>query len=524
MNHAHFRRRLARLAPLLLLVLVACQPENLVTPPRVATQAAAPVPSAGGTAGPDAVVLPTIVAGTPAAEATTAPPDTPANPSITLWVDETSPEHEALLTDMVRRFQESQAIQVDVVQVAPALLPSLMATAVVSNTLPDLVLAPIDYVHGWHEQGILDAAAAGSVLAELGPETFDADSLGWLTTPRAPEQVLALPSDGWKQVLVYRSDWFAARELAPPVSFTNIISGTAAIHDPASLVSGLVVPTEDTLVSTQRVFEQFAAANGCELINRAGEVTFQHPACLDALDYYRDLVNGYSPSDVQTDTSALNAYLEGRTSLIVGTPALLPAIAGLDPANAPRCPDCAAPGDLARRTGVVTRIRGRSPFAREAGYGQVRALGITTAADVASASRFAAFWFGAGYLPWLSLEPERKAPLRLGTRAEPDRYQAAWPALSLTPGGPTVADVYGAAVATELGSGIARTPRWGLPQGQGAVMSRIVEASVVPILLQEMLSGYLTTSRTVLDVSNRVIALIPGYAYDLPATPTPTSE
>ena len=59
-----------------------------------------------------------------------------------------------------------------------------------------------------------------------------------------------------------------------------------AIFDPENNITGLVVPTDSKLVSTQRVFEHLAIANGCRLIDGTGKITLLHPACLDSDSHF----------------------------------------------------------------------------------------------------------------------------------------------------------------------------------------------------------------------------------------------
>jgi multiple sugar transport system substrate-binding protein len=157
-------------------------------------------------------------------------------------------------------------------------------------------------------------------------------------------------------------------------------------------------------------------------------------------------------------------------------------------------------------------------------YAQLSVLGFTTDANVPAATAFATYWFEEGYLPWLALNPAQKAPLRLGTADAPAQFVSAWLAMPLVEGGPTVADVYGEAVASDLVSALGETNRWGLPEGQGVVVSAVIQDRIFSVLLQEMLSGYQTTSRTLLDAYNRTVALIPGYAYDEGAEAVPSDQ
>ena len=77
---------------ILLLALVAGGCQSLVTPPRLATATAqAQLPP---TATPEPLVLAAPADSAPPATAEPIPAATGPNPSITVWINETSPEHE----------------------------------------------------------------------------------------------------------------------------------------------------------------------------------------------------------------------------------------------------------------------------------------------------------------------------------------------------------------------------------------------------------------------------------------------
>ncbi len=91
--------------------------------------------------------------------------------------------------------------------------------------------------------------------------------------------------------------------------------------------------------------------------------------------------------------------------------AILPDLAGLNPAAMPTCAECDQEEDgvnfLARNTGILTEIRG--PSGQPAAFGNMRSLGITTAADPVLAQTFAEFWFEEGYERWLAVDSEHRA-------------------------------------------------------------------------------------------------------------------
>jgi multiple sugar transport system substrate-binding protein len=510
----------------LALLLTACNTDFL-TPPRLATQTAQNQTVTLVTPSP----LPPITAPAPLPSPTPPTSITIAGDdsvdALTVWVNETSPDHVAAMDKMATAFGDETGVYPTIIHVNPNLLPDLVETSALSGTLPDLILHPIDYSAKWYAEGILDGEAVTAVLGGLNAGTFNPTALSLLQDPTNPDTIMALPSDAWKQLLVYRTDWFANNNLAPPLTFNAMISASAIISDSANLISGLVVPTESNLLSTAYIFEHWATANGCDLIDTKGEIIFSNTNCIDSLEFYRSIINLYSPSDVQTDISALNTYLEGRTSMIMVSPAVLPILAGLDPANPPRCPECNNIQFLAENSGFITDITGWGKAAQPAGFTQITALGITQNAHPL-AQQFAEYWFEDGYLAWLGVEPARKVPLREGISDEPTRYLEAWKNLGIVnndvASSPTLAAIYGDGIIAILTSHIATSGRWGFSQGQGALIGDISQQKTFSILLQEMLSGYLTTAQTVTATDERVIDLIPDYQYHPTPTATPETE
>lgn len=508
---------------LAILTSTSCQPDVL-EPPRVATQTAQVISTPTHTPTPILSEAPTPTPGSAPDERASSGEDNSLNPSITIWINETSDAHEQVLEEMTAGFAEESGIQVETLLVTPRLLPDLVQTAVLSDTLPDLILHPIEFSLGWEEDGILDSEAATAALDLLGRETFDPAALAILSTGTEEELVAALPSNGWQQIIVYRSDWFEEQGLEPPDTYERLSLAAETIFQPEGIISGLVVPTDATLRTTQQVFEHLATANGCSLADEQGRVELLHPACLEALEYYRMLVNEFSPIGYQTDTSALNAYLSGRTGLIIGSPSVLPALAGLEAESVPNCPACSSPEYLAQNSGFITRIEGTGEFSENANFGEIMALGITSSADRQPATEFVEYWFNEGYLQWLSVDPERKVPIRRGNVEDPTFYLDAWGELPLRPGSLGLDEIYGADLVEQLQEGIAPSSRWGFQEGQGALVTVIYEELLLAPLLQEMLSGYFTSSQTIVEMYKVVVNAIANYQFPIEIAPTATPE
>lgn len=491
---------------LFVLILAACQPA-LLEPPRLATATAVQAITPTGTAVPLILPAPTAT-GNPQQGAEFAP-DVTNKDGLEVWINETSPAHRQVLQEMAAEFQAQSGIDLALRFVSPALLPEIVNTSVLSDTLPDVILHPIEYTVGWAERGILDADQADAIVDQIGRETFDADALALVNLDG---QSAALPSDGFQQLWLYRQDWYDENGLAQPDNFTDMFNGAEQIFSrdgEGTFISGLVVPTESNLINTHRVFEQIATANGCQLIDENGEVQLLQPVCREALDFYFGIINQFSPPGVQTDTSARNAFLDGRTGLIMASPSLLPEIA--------------ASGDLAQNTGLLTVITGSGDEAVPANFSNLTYLGITPEADSEAAAAFANYWFNEGYEQWLAVEAERKVPLRLGTSDAPRRFIDNWGNTPLD-NGQSLTEAFGPETVMLLRDGLTQSPRWGFREGQGALITGIYEELTFSIVLQEMLSGYFNPEKTIFEAYVRVLEQIPNYQHTVVPTPTPENS
>ena len=107
--------------------------------------------------------------------------------------------------------------------------------------------------------------------------------------------------------------------------------------------------------------------------------------------------------------------------------------------------------------------------------------------------------------------------MRLGETAESTEFIDAWQNLSLREGQPTLADIYGQPLTDQLVQGVTGTNRWAFQQRQGRLVTALYEDLTISRILQEMLSGYFTSSQTIIEMHNATVALIPNYAYALEA-------
>jgi multiple sugar transport system substrate-binding protein len=420
--------------------------------------------------------------------------------SLIFWSTEEQPERAAATQRIIDRFTEATGINVNLVLTNEDILDSLMAANLAAGTLPDVMFHPVDYAGAWYADGILSSAAATEVIETLGADQFSALNL----VSDGMGGSIAVPTDGWGQLLIYRTDLFEAAGLEAPTDFDKIMAAAQALHDPDNNFYGIVAATDPSAVFTQQTFEHFALANGVQLTDDAGVVTLNTPAMVEALDFYTTLVTQYGPPGVIDVAGARATYFAGQAAMVVWSPFILDEMAGLRDNALPNCPECVDnPAFLASVSGFVPAFVGPSGSA-PAQYGQVSLMGISTSAPP-EAIQFVEFWLSEGYLDWLAVAPEGKFPMRRGTPENPTLYVEGW---STLPTGvdrkAPLGDFYSQEIINAIAEGATGFARWGLAQGQGRLVGGVYQELVVPTTLADIINGALTPEEGAAEIQTLV--------------------
>ncbi len=386
---------------------------------------------------------------------------------ITVWIADTEPERVQAAREIFAGFTRRSGIKVTFEATGDDGLAPRVARAAREGTLPDAIQLPMPSAHAYARQRILDAGAAQDVVRDLGEDTFSARALSLLTSEG---RVTAVPSDGWGQLLIYRKDLFDQAGLSAPGSLDDIRRAARLLHRRGR--AGITLATgHDTF--TAQTFEYVALAAGCQLVDDAGDVSLDSPDCIRAFSIYSELARRYSPGGKQDVDTTRDAYFAGRAAMILWSPFLLDAMAGLRDEAVPTCPQCRKdPAYLARHSGLVGPLReaGGEPTQ----FGEISTWGITAGGNVAGASEFVKYMLSDGYLPWLGISPQGKYPLRFGPPADPERYVTAWARL---PSGverkAPLGRFYSQASIDSLGAGVRSLQRWGFEQGRAALVGAL---------------------------------------------------
>jgi multiple sugar transport system substrate-binding protein len=404
--------------------------------------------------------------------------------SLLVWTTEDQEDRVQAQQRILDVWARESGIDVELVPTGETQLTTILTSAAATNELPDLLAAvSLNTVYQLQLDELLDSNAAAQVVESLGESTFSASAL---TLVREGDTQLAVPSDGWAQLLFYRTDLFRAAGLPPPETYEAMQAAAQALN--RGDVSGIVAATAPADSFTQQTFEHIALANDCQLTND-GDVTLASKECVQAADFYGNLIRNYGAAGNQDADTTRASYFAGRAAMVIWSTFMLDELAGLRNDALPNCPECATSLTfLVENTGVVQALQGPSGD-EPAAFGEVVSWAILR--DAAPETReLVEYLMSDGYEDWLGIAPEGKIPMRHGTEDDPEAYVTAWKELAA--GVDTKAPLsqfYDAATLESIVTGPDSFDRWGIPQGQGVLAGEVAGQYVVPAAIAGIIGG-----------------------------------
>ncbi|MFG3689726.1 ABC transporter substrate-binding protein [Micromonospora sp. NPDC047740] len=404
---------------------------------------------------------------------------------LTVWSLEDVADRVNATKAIIADYTAKTGVKVDLVTVNEDQFPSLIASSAAAGELPDVVGSlPLAGVRTLAGNELLHLDANAAIVDKLGRDTFSPRALE-LTAEDGTQ--LAVPSDGWGQLLIYRKDLFAAAGLPAPDTYEKIAAAAAKLNTGG--VAGITAATAPGDVFTQQTFEHLALANNCQLIDDSGAVQLDSPECVEAFRFYGELMRDHSVKGAQDVDTTRATYFAGKAAMLIWSPFILDELAGLRNDAKPTCPQCQRdPAFLAKNSGFVTAIKG--PNGTEpAQYGEISSWAVLDgAADPAKS--FVEYMLSDGYPRWFGMSPEGRFPVRKGTGDDKEKFLTAW---NTSQAGvdtkKPLAQVYGEDVLATLRRSPDTFERWGLTQGQGKLVGAILGELPVPKALADVVAG-----------------------------------
>jgi multiple sugar transport system substrate-binding protein len=405
--------------------------------------------------------------------------------TLTVWTTEDQAERVQAQQAILDKFGQQSGTTVKLVAVAEDQLTTVLTAAAAANDLPDVIGAlSLNGMNQLRTDDLVDGDVATEIIDGLGRDTFQQRALE-LTS--ADGQQIAVPSDGFAQLLFYRKDLFAAAGLPEPKTYADVQKAAEQLHK--GKTAGIVAGTAPADSFTQQAFEQVALANGCELVNDAGDVTLNSPQCQESFGFYTDLIKNTSVKGNQDADTTRATYFAGDAAMVIWSSFLLDELAGLRNDALPTCDQCKSdPNWLADNTGIVTTLQGPSGAA-PAAYGEIVSWNVLKDASP-KAKDLVTYMMSDGYVDWLAISPEGKVPTRMGTAENPEQYADAWGKLETgVDKKGLLSDIYSPETLKAIAESPGSFQRWGLPQGQGALAGAVAGQFVVPQALAGMINS-----------------------------------
>ena len=130
--------------------------------------------------------------------------------SIKFWTMEIQPERMAIQEKLAEGFEAATGHSVEVIPVEEAEIATRTTAAFAAGDLPDVLNHTVQHLLPFAEAGVLDTGAATDVVEKLGVDSYAA---GAVNMAKSDGEIVSVPTDGWTQLVVYRSD---------PVSYTHL--------------------------------------------------------------------------------------------------------------------------------------------------------------------------------------------------------------------------------------------------------------------------------------------------------------
>lgn len=390
-----------------------------------------------------------------------------ASDGLLMWTLEVQPDRLEAQQAVLDEFTSQTSIEVDLVPVEQDQVAQLMASAALSDEMPDVVgAATLGLVRSFESEGYLNHDIAADVVDALGEDTFTDASLA-LT--RDDDTQLAVPADAWAQILVYRQDLFAAAGLEAPTTYETLRTAAETLTTGDSF--GITLATDPSGTFTQETFESLALGNDCQLVDDGGDIVLDSDECTAAVDLYTALGADFSPAGTQTVESTRASYFSGQSAMILWSTFLLDELAGLRADAAPACDECTSSTWLAENSGIVPLITGPDGGDDAGSFGEITSFAASSAASPDETAQLIEFLMTDGYVDWLAMAPEGKMPVRHGNSADSTEYLDAWSALET--GVDTrmpLGEIYSDDTIASLLDVTGNISRWALTQGQGDII------------------------------------------------------
>jgi multiple sugar transport system substrate-binding protein len=419
--------------------------------------------------------------------------------TIRFWTTEEQPARLARQEQLAEDFKAKTGITVEVIPVTESELGQRATAAFAAGDLPDVIYFPLQHALTWAEAGILDIDANTEVVEDLGVDTF---APGALNMAEMEGDYVAVPVDGWTQMIVYRKDLFEENGLEPPKTYAAIDKAIEVLNNPPDMY-GFVAATKVDEAYMGQLLEHIFLANGLSPVDENGVAPMDEGKLIEALNFYKTLADA-SPAGELYWQQSREMYFAGKTAMVIWSPFILDELAGLRDDVPPTINDDPTSKALAEKTGVVATLAGPSN-PDGAAWADIRYFGVTTDANTDAAMQFIEYSMDDGYMQTLAIAPEGKFPVRRGTADDPEKFLNAWADLPVgVDRKAPLSELYAPEVVATIASGLETANRWGVKEGQLATASKIINSQVINRIVRRFIDGEMTAEEAAKAINEEI--------------------
>lgn len=233
-------------------------------------------------------------------------------PTVTFWTTNTETDRIKVIREVVSSFESSHDSDIELRSVPENDLPTQISAARAAGNLPTIGEWGLGPMQQLGSGGLLSKEAAGNLIDAIGEDEFYQGALELTAAPEGGN--FGVPHSGWLEGFWYSKGVFEENGLDAPTTWDSLLTAAETLHNPDENQFGIVVGTKKTAFARQ-CFTPFARSNGARVFNKDGEIVFDSPEMVEALEFYAKLAE-YTPPGRNTWKTANNTYLNDQCHLI----------------------------------------------------------------------------------------------------------------------------------------------------------------------------------------------------------------
>ncbi|RLD36042.1 MAG: sugar ABC transporter substrate-binding protein [Bacteroidetes bacterium] len=300
-----------------------------------------------------------------------------------------------------------------------------MRAAAAAGTMPSIIEIDAEIAVALGAEGILDTAAASSLLDRVGKDKFYNGALR-LFESKDKGAYYGVPYHGMVQGIWYRADWFEEAGLQPPTTWDAVAKAAEYFYKPEENMYGLLLGTMETESYDEQCFTPIAMSNNAGLFDKDGNLVFNSPEMKEAVEFYARLAKT-TPPGPQT-WRARDYYLQGKMAMFFYSTYIMDDLSILEVAQGSLTSDnfeglkgAEFDPDLVKNTKIATILSNK----KDAGFGAVVSMALPKQSDpavTAAAVDFLNYLYSPNaYITFLHMAVGGMMPVFKGV-AETDRF------------------------------------------------------------------------------------------------------